>query len=356
MSSRTCFLFVVVVFSVFISGTLSPVQAKPRLEIAVKRQQIRNDYVRFETIIDELDITRGMTIVDIGSGPGYASFLFAEKLEGTGAVYPTDIREDFVGYIDEEAERRGLTNLFPVVVNDTELDDFYGRHHFDIVFVSNVYHAIDNRVEYFRELRKSLNPGAQVVFILYNQVPLFTVDDFYETEGIIGFLSQAGDDDPFVRYLSDETKLLVAEKTATRKLEKRLVEDFNQMLLNPHFFRDFYDGSYFRKDMFDAAERELANWLLMVLKEDGALEAPVDQLDAKTMRRVIKFNRLFFQSRFGDYLANNAMGAYVPAGDANRHTSKYEMLRELNAAGYKFVKEVRLSAYFDGIIMVPVTP
>ncbi len=50
------------------------------------------------------------------------------------------------------------------------------------------------------------------------------------------------------------------------------------------------------------------------------------------------------------------MGAYVPAGDANRHTSKYVMLRELDTAGYRFVNEIKLSPYFDAVTMVAKTP
>jgi hypothetical protein len=67
-------------------------------------------------------------------------------------------------------------------------------------------------------------------------------------------------------------------------------------------------------------------------------------------------NRLFFIARFGDFLAQGGMGAFDPLADANRHTSKYVMLRELDAAGYRFVEQRRLSPYFDAVIMAPKTP
>jgi len=297
-----------------------------------------------------------MTILDIGSGPGYASFLFAEKLHGSGEVFATDIREDFVRYIADEAKRRGLTNLFSALVKTEGLDDFYRKHRYDLVFLSNVYHCLDNRIEYFSSMRKLLNPGARLVLILYDQVPLLSVADLSDLDGLADSLSKKSDDDPFHKHLSTGTRQLLKDRTDREGLERALVEDFNRMLVDPRFYKGFYDNSYFRKNLFTAPEREFANWLLMTLEEDGVLEKPVDQIAAKAMRTVIKLNRLFFIKQLGDYLSGGGIGSYVPAGDANRHTSKYVMLRELDAAGYKFIHEIKLSPYFDAVIMVPRTP
>ena len=339
-----------------IAGQILPAQAKPPLKSAIKRQQHRNEYIHFETLVDALDITAGMTILDIGSGPGYASFLFAEKLHGSGEVIATDIRQDFVNHIADEAKRRGLTNLFSSVVKEEGLDDFYAKHRYDLVLLSNVYHCLENRIEYFSKFRGLLKRNARLVLVLYNQVPLFSVDDLSDVEGLIDSFSRETDDNPFYKHLSTGTKRLLGDKTKREEFERALVDDFNRMLLDPRCYKGFYSNSYFRKDLFTAPERELANWLLMTLKEDGVLEKPADQIDAKAMRTVVKLNRLFFINQLGDYLAEDGMGAYVPAGDANRHTSKYEMLRELDAAGYAFVNELKLSPYFDAVIMAPKTP
>ena len=128
------------------------------------------------------------------------------------------------------------------------------------------------------------------------------------------------------------------------------------MLLDPQFYRHFYRDSYFTKDLFSPAERDLANWLLMTLAEDGVLDGTLDQMDERKLRTVIKLNRLFFIKRFGDYLAEGGRGAYFPAGDANRHTSKYVMLKELDAAGYRLVDELRLPPFYDAVIMAPKAP
>lgn len=339
-----------------ITGPIMLAHAKPPLRLAIKRQEFRNNYVQFENIIDALNVTDGMSILDIGSGPGYASFVFAEKLHGSGEVFATDIREDFVNYINDEAKRRSLSNLHSVLVKEDGLDQFYSKHWYDLVFMANTYHVIDNRIEYFTQLRKLLTPNARLVLVLYNQTPLFSIDDFSALDELINNLSMEDQDNPFNQYLSSSTRQLLKNKTDQNAIEHALVNDFNRMLLDPQFYEKFYRKSYLRMDNLTVSERDFANWLLMTLKENDVLEKPAEQIDAREMRTVIKLNRLFIRKQYGDYLANDGMGAYFPAGDANRHTSKYQMFRELNAAGYEMADEIKVSPFFDTVIMVPKTP
>jgi SAM-dependent methyltransferase len=325
----------------------------PPLDHAIKRQRSRQEYVKIETLIDALHIAPGTTVLDIGSGPGYASFLFAERLQGTGAVFATDIREDFVSYITAEAKRRNIDNLFASVVTDKGFDEFYSRHHYDLVFLSNVYHCLDERVDYFKKLRQFLNPNGRLLLILSNQTPLFSVDDFIKIDDLAKSLSFEGEEGPFRKYLSTGTRQLLENNGDMSALKRSLVEDFNGILTDPVFYRNFYSDSYFKRDLLTPSERDFANWLLMDLDENGILQETSEQIDAKSMRTVIKLNRLFFIKRFGGFLANGGMGAYLPAGDANRHTSKYVMRRELADAGYEIAEEMALSPYYDAVVMVP---
>jgi SAM-dependent methyltransferase len=334
----------------------SPPSSHPPLDRAIRRQQFRQARINLDGFVDTLGLAKGMTILDIGAGPGYASFLFAEKLQGSGQVYATDIRADFVDHIAAEAKKRGLGNLSAVVVSEKGLDEFYASHHYDLVLLSNVYHCLAERVAYFSELRRSLNPGARLVVILYNQTPLFCEDDFVKFDALVQRLAQEPPDSPFLALLPEATRRLLRDSGSAAELKSALVEDFNRMLLDPQLYRHFYRESYFLKDLFSPAERDLANWLLMTLTEEGVLEDAPDREDAREMRSVIKLNRLFFIKRFGDLLAQGGMGAYFPVGDANRHTSKYVVLKELDAAGFRSVEERRLSPYYDAVIMAPKAP
>lgn len=333
-----------------------PPPSHPDLDLAIQRQESRHKHTNLSALLDTLEIAQGLTILDIGAGPGYASFLFAERLRGSGAVYATDIRSDFVEHIAAQAKRRGLDNLSAAVVSENGLDEFYARQRYDLVFLSNVYHALDARVDYFSRLRAFLKPGARLVVILYNQTPLFTADDFARPDALAKSLAREPPESPFVVNLSETTRKLLGGAGDAAAIESALVEDFNRMLTDPQFYRNFYRDSYFTKGFFTPAERDLANWLLMTLAEDGVIDGTPELGGERKLRTAIKLNRLFFIKRFGEFLAEDGRGAYYPAGDANRHTSKYVLFKELDAAGYRLVKEMRLSAYYDAVIMVPQAP
>ncbi|MFC1837082.1 class I SAM-dependent methyltransferase [Thermodesulfobacteriota bacterium] len=363
MAKKKKFVFVLLcsLLMIPIAEQIPHVQAVP-LKGAIKRQEFRNAYIQYETIIDALGISPGMTILDIGAGPGYSSFLFAEKLQSTGKVFATDIQETLVNYIAEEAKRRGLVNLFSARVTGDGLDDFYTQHRYDIVFASNVYQSLDNPIEYFGKLRNFLNPGGRLVLVLYNQAPLFAAADFTDINKLITSLSSEDKAKPFSERLSDSTRQILKDRKDWDGITEGLVNDFNRMLLDPQFYSGFHSSagrSNTRKDnlsVLSPQRREFASWLIMELKEDGVLEQPVDQIDTRSMHTVIKLNRLFFQERLGDYLENGGMSAYIPASDVTRYTSKYEMLRELGRAGYRSAGEIETSPYFDTVIMVPIAP
>ncbi|MBF0501589.1 MAG: class I SAM-dependent methyltransferase [Candidatus Riflebacteria bacterium] len=298
-----------------------------------------------------------MTILDIGASAGLASFIFAEKLHGTGEVFATEVRPEAVDYVASESQKRGLFNLHSVLVKIDGLDDFYGKHRYDVVFLSNVYHCLDNRIEYFSKLRQFLRPNARLVIVMYNQFPLFAVDDLHDVNGwvasMIATQSTEIGNNPFFEELSTATRQLIGAGDRGDALRSALVEDFNRMLKNPQFYKHFYTNSYFRENLFTPPERSFANYLVMMLQEGGVIEKHVEQIDAKEMRSVIKLNRLFFVVQFGKYLEKEGMGVFFPPADANRQTSKYVMFRELDAAGYKLDKEINLSTYYDAMIMVP---
>lgn len=325
----------------------------PSLTKAIRRQRSRLDYVGVEALIDSLGIRDGMSILDIGAGPGHASFLFAERLHGTGQVFATDIREDFVEHIRSQARSRGLTNLSGALVREDGVDDFYAQHRYDLVFLSNVYHCLSDRVAYFSTLRAFLKEGGRLVLVMYNQTPLFAPEDVAGADELAQALAGEPEGGPLGKHLSAATRGLAREPGDREAFKAALVADLNRLLTDPGFYRNFYRDSYFQKDLLVPAERDLANWLLMTLGEAGTLDAEPGRIGAKELRPLLKLNRLFVGKLFGAFLAQGGAGAYVPAGDANRHTSKYVMLRELGAAGFELARETRLSALYDALVMVP---
>ena len=122
---------------------------------------------RSEDILKILNIQPGQTIADIGSGGGFFTFLFSHIVGEKGTVYAIDINEDFLNYINSQAAENGLTNIKTVLV--TEESILIPHHSVDLVFVRNVYHHIQNRIQYFTQVKHLLSPFARVSIIEYSR-------------------------------------------------------------------------------------------------------------------------------------------------------------------------------------------
>ena len=66
----------------------------------------------------------------------------------------------------------------------------------DVIFLSDTYHHLSNRVDYFRKLSRSLKPNGRIVIVDFYKRPLpvgpEAVEDKVSEETIIEELRQAG--------------------------------------------------------------------------------------------------------------------------------------------------------------------
>jgi ubiquinone/menaquinone biosynthesis C-methylase UbiE len=120
-----------------------------------------------EDILKTLNIQPGQTIADIGSGGGFFTFLFSHIVGENGTVNAIDTNQDFLDYINSQAAENGLTNIKTVLV--TEESILIPHHSVDLVFVRNVYHHLQNRVQYFTQVKHLLAPSARVSIIEYSR-------------------------------------------------------------------------------------------------------------------------------------------------------------------------------------------
>lgn len=77
---------------------------------------------------------RGATLLDVGCGPGYATFDLANLVGPGGHVVAVDVSARFVGYLDRERTRRGIGWIAPavhdleqVVLPDASVDGAFAR-------------------------------------------------------------------------------------------------------------------------------------------------------------------------------------------------------------------------------------
>jgi SAM-dependent methyltransferase len=112
-------------------------------------------------VIQALALKPDAVIADIGSGTGYFSVRFA-NMTPKGRVYGVDTEPDMVKYLAERAKREGLKNVTAVAgaPNDPRLPEKA-----DLIILVDVYHHVEDRERYFRQLQKSLKPGGRVAVI-----------------------------------------------------------------------------------------------------------------------------------------------------------------------------------------------
>ncbi len=118
-------------------------------------------------VVTHLALKRGDVVVDIGAGTGYFTRHLAVAVGDSGKALGLDISPSMVKYMTEDASRLNLPHYVARVVktDDPEL----GPNSVDVVFLSNTYHHIEKRVEYFNGLANSLNKHGRVVIVDFHE-------------------------------------------------------------------------------------------------------------------------------------------------------------------------------------------
>lgn len=121
----------------------------------------RDAWQKPHEVIQALKLKPDAIIADIGSGTGYFSARFAHMVP-KGRVYGLDTEPDMVKYLAERAKREGLKNITAVQAKpgDPRLPEKA-----DLVILVDVYHHIEVRERYFRQLQNALKSGGSVAII-----------------------------------------------------------------------------------------------------------------------------------------------------------------------------------------------
>ena len=112
-------------------------------------------------VVEALGVGPKDVIADIGAGTGYFSFRIA-KAQPSAKVYAADVEKDMLDFLVKEAKKQNCKNVIPFEIKTTkpELPEKAS-----IVLVVDTFHHIDNRVQYFKDLRSSLQQNCRVAII-----------------------------------------------------------------------------------------------------------------------------------------------------------------------------------------------
>ena len=152
----------------------------------------RDAWQKPDDVVALLGDISSKTIMDIGSGTGYFSF----RLVAAGAkVICADVDERFLGQIRERKTELGLDDSQMELRHVPFDSSTLAEGEADMVLIVDTYHHIEDRANYFSEVRHGLSAGGQLVVVDFKKEDLPVgppVGMKLEAETIIEELRAAG--------------------------------------------------------------------------------------------------------------------------------------------------------------------
>ncbi len=108
-------------------------------------------------------IEDGMTVMDLGCGPGLFSIDMAQMVGSSGRVIAADLQEGMLQKIREKIAGTELENR--ITLHKCEQDKIGVSGAVDFVLLFYVVHEIPNKDRLFDEIAKMLRPNGQVLIV-----------------------------------------------------------------------------------------------------------------------------------------------------------------------------------------------
>ncbi len=116
--------------------------------------------------IEQLGLSDGMIVADLGSGAGFYSFEAARAVAPMGKVYAVDVQKDLLDRLKKEAQKNHLRNI-DIIVGD--LDHLGGtkirENLCDVAIVSNVLFMLEDKKTFLTEVRRILKGKGRILLI-----------------------------------------------------------------------------------------------------------------------------------------------------------------------------------------------
>jgi len=129
-------------------------------DLSIFESPDREKQIQPNRVMDQMHITPGSTVADIGAGSGWFTVRFARRVGPRGKVFAEDINPQAISYIRKRAARESLGNV--TAIQGTPDDPRLPAGTIHAVMLMKVYHEIAHPVPFMSVLRASLVPGARV--------------------------------------------------------------------------------------------------------------------------------------------------------------------------------------------------
>lgn len=148
---------------------------------SIRRQRFHEDFILFNNprrerwekstkMIAALGLKEGDVVADIGSGPGYFSFKFADIVGPKGRVYAIDTNEYHIDYVKGLIKKFDVANVLPITSTFTDIRVPKGVK-VDCAYMCSLYHVVyctdteEERVALLDSIKRCLKPDGTLVIV-----------------------------------------------------------------------------------------------------------------------------------------------------------------------------------------------
>ena len=121
-----------------------------------------------EKLLRELGLSEGMTIADIGCGPGFFTIPAAQIVGPTGVTLAADIQGEMLSAVRSRALEHGLSNVRIVKTNDRDIPIPPGTC--DFALLAFTLHEIEHRASFLHRAARALKPGGRLIALEWDKV------------------------------------------------------------------------------------------------------------------------------------------------------------------------------------------
>ncbi|HVV60405.1 MAG TPA: methyltransferase domain-containing protein [Pseudolabrys sp.] len=125
-----------------------------------------------ERLVELTSPKKDWRMLDVATGGGHVAYTFAPHV---GRVWATDITQEMLDQVKEEAAKRGLDNVRTTYAKAEALP--FEDESFDLVTCRIAPHHFDSIPDFLREVHRVLKPGGTLALV-DNVVPAGSVGDY----------------------------------------------------------------------------------------------------------------------------------------------------------------------------------
>ena len=123
-----------------------------------------------ETILKCADATKGITMADLGSGPGFFTIPMAQIAGEKGLVYAVDSDQNMLDSLKENIATSGENPKVIKTVNSDVCNTGIPKESVDLVLFANVLHEVDDRKAFFQEVKRISKRTASIIDVDWKKI------------------------------------------------------------------------------------------------------------------------------------------------------------------------------------------